>query len=142
MNKNVIKPKTSILDFQNCYLKSASPAVVGRSIPASKKYVELEEQMLPNGVKYELVEKEYPFTPEYVRSYADTVDYRRDPMQAIANAPKRANLGDVGAIQQLLNSSSEENFAFLEKLIEARKAVQAAQKQEPGQEPGQESVKE
>lgn len=51
-----------------------------------------------------IVEKDYPINSESVSSLAEGADYRNDPAQAIAQAPKRVNLGDVTEAQAFLNN--------------------------------------
>lgn len=94
---------------QNCYVRDIRPVeddTVKQSL--CKKYSVLEKQQLPNGYIEEVIEKDYPITPESVKSYADSADYRNDPMQAIANAPKRVNLGDVTEVQKFIESDPQE----------------------------------
>lgn len=67
-----------------------------------KKYTILERKTLPNGYVDEMVERDYPINSESVTSYADSADYRNDPAQAVANAPKRVNLGDLTEAQAFL----------------------------------------
>lgn len=69
------------------------------------KYSELTDIQLPNGYVQELVEKDYPINSESVSSYLESSDYRNDPASAIANAPKRVNLGDVTEVQRFINEN-------------------------------------
>lgn len=92
---------------QNCYTRDVVN-VSAKAVQQPKKYSSLEEIKLPNGLVYELVEKDYPITPESVTSYADGADYRLDPQRAIENAPKRVNLGDVGEVQEFIKTNPME----------------------------------
>lgn len=92
---------------QNCFTRDFVK-VDTKSVQQQKKYSSLEEIKLPNGRVYELVEKDYPITPESVTSYADGADYRLDPQRAIENAPKRVNLGDVGEVQDFIKANPME----------------------------------
>lgn len=127
---------------QNCYVRDIRPVeddTVNQSL--CKKYSVLEKKQLPNGYIEEVVEKDYPITPESVKSYADSADYRNDPMQAIANAPKRVNLGDVTEVQKFIESDPQEAvrvFRDVAKQLEkfsAQKTVEPATK--PAIEPAQ-----
>lgn len=69
-----------------------------------EKYTSLERKMFNNGYCEALVEKDYPINSESVSSLAEGADYRNDPAQAIAQAPKRVNLGDVTEAQAFLNN--------------------------------------
>lgn len=69
------------------------------------KYDSLERRQLSNGFVEEIVEKDYPINSESVTSYVESSDYRNDPAQAIANAPKRVNLGDISQVQQFVQDN-------------------------------------
>lgn len=69
------------------------------------KYTELTDIQLPNGFVQELVEKDYPINSESVSSYLESSDYRNDPASAIANAPKRVNLGDITEAQRFISEN-------------------------------------
>lgn len=97
---------------QNCYVLPTHGGIVGVAATPSKtitKYTMLEKEQLPNGFVERVVEKDYPINSASVTSYADGADYRNDPAQAIANAPKRVNLGDVTEAQQFM--SNPQNYA-------------------------------
>lgn len=49
----------------------------------------------------QIVEREYPITPESVKSYAEAADYRRDPVTAAMTAKPRTNLGDIRQMQDI-----------------------------------------
>lgn len=70
-----------------------------------KKYNTLERKVLPNGYCEEMVRKDYPINSESVSSYVESSDYRNDPAQAIANAPKRVNLGDISQVQEFVRDN-------------------------------------
>lgn len=70
-----------------------------------KTYSVLERQALPNGFVEEIVEKDYPINSASVTSYVEASDYRNDPVQAIANAPKRVNLGDISGVQEFVRDN-------------------------------------
>lgn len=95
---------------QNCYRVATTGGIVGiAKNPSStvKKFDSLEKVNLPTGFVQQLVEKDYPINSASVTSYAEGADYRNDPMQAIANAPKRVNLGDITEAQQFLENPQE-----------------------------------
>lgn len=78
-----------------------------------KKYYSLEEKKLRNGYIEELETKDYPINSDSITSYADGADYRRDPAGAVANAPKRVNLGDVSQVQDFLSHNPQEAVRLL-----------------------------
>lgn len=107
-----IQEKKPVVVFgvkQNCYaLDCRKP---GSSIPLAvpnrtiKKYYELEQKTLDNGYVEQVVEKDYPINSDSVSSYIESSDYRLDPNQAIAQAPKRVNLGDVTEVQDFMKNN-------------------------------------
>lgn len=70
-----------------------------------EKYNTLERKALSNGYVEEVVEKDYPINSESVTSYLESSDYRNDPAQAVANAPKRVNLGDISQVQDFVREN-------------------------------------
>ena len=73
---------------------------------SNQKYYELQTVETSNGFVEQLVEKSYPFTPEYIASYEQSANYKLDVDGAISNGAKRANLGDVTAYQEALAMDS------------------------------------
>lgn len=96
--------------YFNCsawYLRERTPVNTVQD-RRTRKYFALEERTNSDGFKGEvLVEKDYPFTPEYVSSFAASSDYRSDPLGAIVAAPQRRNLGDVTQLQNALGLDFE-----------------------------------
>lgn len=74
---------------------------------AEKTYPELVEKQLPNGSIYVIEQQPYPVTPESVKSYAATADYRRDIATAMNAQPRGKNLGDLSSVQQVLSADME-----------------------------------
>lgn len=90
---------------QNCYrLDGTMRAYISNEKFKQDKYLSLEKVNLPNGYIEKLVEKDYPINSESVSSLADGADYRNDPLQAIAQAPQRVNLGDITEAQKFLEN--------------------------------------
>lgn len=126
------KPITIMGVRQNCYVVPVLSAQDGMTVNPSKtiaKYTMLEKQQLPNGYTEAVVEKDYPINSASVTSYADGADYRNDPAQAIANASKRVNLGDVTQAQEFM--SNPQNYANIAKttLDGLRKYYESLQQQ-------------
>lgn len=89
------------------YLRERTP-VASCKDRRTRKYFALEEVENEDGFKGEvLVEKDYPYTPEYVSSFAASSDYRADPVGAVNKAPKRTNLGDITNLQRALGLDFE-----------------------------------
>lgn len=86
---------------QNCFLRDCVEEREHLSDYSDKTFTTIDEVVTNNGVK--LVENQVPYhiTPQYVNSFVDSSDYRRDPVNAVVNAPKRKNLGDISGVQTL-----------------------------------------
>lgn len=93
---------SGFLQSSHWFLRERLPVQTVKS-SRTRKYFELEEIERADGFKGEvLVEKDYPYTPEYVSSFAASSDYRTDLLGAVMNAPKRKNLGDITQLQNAL----------------------------------------
>lgn len=99
MQKKIV---TNLLQ-QNCYIRESVPNVNNFTDYGDKVYNSLVEKPTKNGFEVKIEAFPYPITPQYVNSFVDSADYRRDPANAIANAPKRTNLGDVTELQSVVN---------------------------------------
>ena len=104
--------KISSISFNNpVYLRDVLPAY-DTDCPVSKKYFELHTETVSNGIKQELVEVDYPITQESVNSYADSSDYRNNPVQAVLNGQKKVNLGDITSVQDFINNNPSEALSI------------------------------
>lgn len=107
---------------QNCYLLDGRPGVLLKPLVnrTLTQYNSLERVQLPNGFTEEIVKKDYPINSDSVTSYVESSDYRNDPAQAIANTPKRVNLGDISEVQDFVKSNpvdaTRQYAAVLEKV--------------------------
>lgn len=108
----------STLIQSDVVLRDYSTAFDLASTYEQKKYPELHRKVVANGIQDVIEMEDYPHTPERVKSYAASCDYRLDPAGAVANAPKRHNLGDVTFAQALEGYSREQ----LQALSDALKA--------------------
>lgn len=72
-----------------------------------KTYPVLREHTLPNGSIYAIEQEKYPVTPESVKSYAASADYRRDIATAVNTPARGKNLGDLSSVQEILSSDLE-----------------------------------
>lgn len=72
-----------------------------------KQYEELQTLVMPNGVIQERVLVDYPITPDYVKSFAQSADYHNDPATAMAMPPRGKNLGDITGLQEVLSKDME-----------------------------------
>lgn len=114
---------------QNCYvLGVANSTFSTRSGKVEIKYPSLEREQLPNGFTEGIEIKDYPINSQSVTSYADGADYRNDPAQAVANAPKRVNLGDVAEVQEFLKNDPQNAVRVFRDVLAK---LETAQKQTP-----------
>lgn len=94
-----------------------------------------ERKALSNGFVEEVVEKDYPINSESVTSYVESSDYRNDPAQAIANAPKRVNLGDISQVQEFVRDNPVQAVGqyadILQKVADYFKAQSKTQSKTP-----------
>lgn len=106
---------------QNCYIVQGmcEGKPVEEKKTDNKKYISLERINKGRGFSDELIEKDYPITSESVSSYAEGSDYRRDPLGAIANAPRRQNLGDVTQVQDFLANDPMQALRVFESVLKA-----------------------
>lgn len=111
------KKLSSNLLKQNCYIRDCVEEKVVTTDYSDKTYTSVDEVVTSNGVK--LVENQVPYhiTPQYVNSFVDSSDYRRDPVNAVINAPRRQNLGDITGIQDICGF----DFVSAQKLYQALK---------------------
>lgn len=114
MSKSV--PVKSNLLQQNCFVRDVSLKKDLHSTFSVDSYISLDEKISDNGYVQEYNSYPYPITPQYVQSFVDSVDYRRDPANAVANGVHRVNLGDVGSIQRLYGLDSSNQRALYEQL--------------------------
>lgn len=97
-----------------------------KSVSRPEIYTYVKETALSNGVIHELVSELYPFTQEFIDSFAESSDYRVDPLRAVANSVSRSNLGDVRSAQELASLDSVE---VQSRVVSARQVVDELDKQ-------------
>lgn len=102
---------------QNCYVRDVTRAVDLKSpAPAESSYLSLDEVVEDTGVKIIKTPVPYPITPDYVASFADSADYRRDPAGAIANGVAKPNLKDCTDFQSIMAMDSSAQLALYKQL--------------------------
>lgn len=138
--KNERKPVIINGYKQNCYFRDIpiNPLLTKNPNNTQDKYFALERKNLPNGYVEEIVEKDYPINPDSLYSYAESADYRNDPNQAIAKAPKRVNLGDVSGVQEFLANDPQRAMTTYRDVLSRVKQFNEMKKQETKQETKQE----
>lgn len=113
---------------KNCFLSDTVTAKDLHTEYKEKQYFELQRKTVPNGIVEELTQVPYSITPETVKSYADSADYHVDPVGAVMRGGQKKNLGDVSAIQKVMNMDSQEAAAFYRAL---KQRIEGAQKSAP-----------
>lgn len=101
---------------QNCFVRDVSRAVDLNSSSSDVSFYSLDEIQEDDGIKFKKNLYPYPITPEYVKSFADSSDYRRDPVGAISNGVKGNNIGDCSSIQKILSMDSGSLSALYKQL--------------------------
>lgn len=98
----------------------------------TKKYFELQKREENNSIIEELVEVDYPITPDYVKSFVEETDYKKNPDYLLSNAGK-TNLGDVTELQRLqsmdMTTLQNEVKALQDKIYELSTAQKENQKE-------------
>lgn len=113
--------KTNLLK-QNCFLRECvSCPVAFKRQPG--QYESLDEVSSSNGIELKPTVNDYPITPQYVNSFVDSSDYRRDPLAAIANGRGGVNLGDMRQIQEVASMDMEHAKALYNQLAERFKSA-------------------
>lgn len=126
-DKKCTRLKTNLLR-QDCYVRECFGADDLRSHVASvSTYPVLEQVVEQGGVREIISERPYPVTPESVNSFADSCDYKMDPVGCQISG--RKNLGDIRATQELLSMDSatlvSEQSALRARLVAVQEALKA-----------------
>lgn len=101
---------------QNCFIRDCVSSCSSEPLEKCSSYLSIDEVSTPKGVELRETVNPYPITPQYVNSFADSSDYRRDPVSAINNASKRINLGDITQIQDVASMDSSQARSLYEQL--------------------------
>lgn len=102
---------------QNCFVRDVT-LKSDLSVPSIVSFESIDEVVTDKGVEVRKTVEPYHITPQYVSSFVDSVDYRKDPIGAIANSFKRLNLGDITDVQKVASmdvSSARALYAELQK---------------------------
>lgn len=101
-----------------------------------KTYFELQQMEYENGIKEEYVEVDYPITPDYVKSFESSANYKNDLQTAITAQPRGVNLGDVTAIQELTRMDMAEVQKLRSELEALKTTVEAKTVEKPMEKEG------
>lgn len=123
-NAPLLELKTHLIQ-QNCYIRdvSVAPAV---SVGSVDKFVSLDEVVTDKGIELRETEHDYPITPEYVNSFAESASYKTDVVGAVAKAQPGKNLGDIRAMQDVSSMDMEHARALYTQLAERFAKAQSA----------------
>lgn len=103
----------------NVYIHEVAPLVDKKSIYHDKYYLSMEEKIgEDNALRHVVSEIPYEITPDYVNSFTDSADYRRDPVAAVINSTPRQNLGDVTEFQKINELDDSQAAALFAQLKE------------------------
>lgn len=120
------KPLVTGLLHQNCFIRDCAP-LVDLHTSCEQQYYETMDEVTDaesNTLRHEKHIVPYEITPEYVQGFAESADYRRDPVAAIVNAPKRQGLGDIRDFQAVASMDDEQAQALYAQLQERFSAAQ------------------
>lgn len=92
---------------QNCFVRDITKNSQSSASPLLT-FDSLDEVTTERGVEFRVSENPYPITPQYVNSFADSSDYRRDPVGAVNNSHNRVNLGDITDFQKVVSMDMTE----------------------------------
>lgn len=134
------KPLVTNTLAQNVFVRDTRPAFDRKSKEAHRVYFELQETETDDGISLKLEAVDYPITPDYVQSFVDSTNYKRDPAGAVASAPRRQNLGDITEMQRAKEMDSAAIREVYKKICDLA-LKQAAAKAEPKAEPKKEGDK-
>lgn len=102
---------------QNCFVRDVTrKSEVTCDSSSTSSFFSLDEKLTKNGTEFFLTEYPYPITPQYVNSFVDSSDYRRDPISAINNGVNRRNLGDITGVQSLSSMDMTQARSLYEQL--------------------------
>lgn len=110
VNKRV---QTNLLE-QNVYVRDMLPPFDEKKDYLIDSYIGLDTVVGDMCEKDVLSGNPYPITPDSVNSYADSTDYRTDPLAAMNSSAPGKNIGDVAMYQKILSMDPLERKTFLE----------------------------
>lgn len=110
--------KTNLIQ-QNCYVRICAPCVDLNTQQSEKFYESMEEITEGDCLRHVKSTVPYEITSDYVNSFADSADFRNDPMNAIVNSVPRQGLGDVREFQKI-NEMDDTQAALLYKQLQER----------------------
>lgn len=105
---------------QNVYLRDCTEkkSLSNPAASSEKVYTSLDEVVTSNGVELRETVNPYPITPESVSSYAQSCDYKLDPLASSKMPARGVNLGDVTELQNLSKMSKSDLQAIYSRLQE------------------------
>lgn len=110
---------------QNVYVRDISLPFDEQNDYRVDKFVSMDFVDEP-GVSREVVtEHDYPITPDSVNSYADSCNYKLDPLGSQSRGSFGLNLGDVTFMQKLMSMDSSERNSYLSDLRSRLSSAQA-----------------
>lgn len=149
MSKACRKVKSNLLLLQDSFmLEHTEPLFSSSHVSPRKEYIELERQTRAvnvDGVQAKAavdvpVTRPYEITPEYVASFVDSIDYKRNP-DIRAQKGRGQGLGDVTHAQSLSDVDSMKINDFKAAYLRAQKEIaelKARQSEKKEEEKGKE----
>lgn len=111
---------------QNCFVRDVVRTTDLSVSSSPESFLSIDEVVTSKGVELKETDNPYPITPQYVKSFADSVDYHKDLLGAISSGERRSNLGDITDIQKIVSMDSEQARALYNQLsaVFAQKPVE------------------
>lgn len=113
--KGSCKKLCSNLLRQNVYVRDVVAPYDEKCDYHIDRFSSVDYQDVPGACREVVTGHDYPITPDSVNSYADSCNYKVDPMN-VPLTPRGENLGDLTFMQKLMDMDSSERDSFLEGL--------------------------
>lgn len=101
---------------QNCFVRDVTRIGGLVNSCAPETFMSLDEVVTSKGVDLKESLNDYPITPQYVKSFADSVDYHSNLSDALSNPSRGVNLGDVSDVQRVAGMDTEQARALYAEL--------------------------
>lgn len=103
---------------QNCYVSetcSLCDSLIEK--PGERTYVDIEERVVDDGVKLLKTYRTNPVCPEYVNSFADSCNYKVDPLASVLSGSAQWATKEDPILAALRGKSDTEIRAYFENLF-------------------------
>lgn len=120
-------PIPSNLLQQNCFLRDTTKKSSSCGVSPTT-FDSIDEVTTDTGIELKRSSNPYQITPQYVNSFVESSDYRRDPISAVNNGVKKKNLGDITQFQDLSSLDTAQLGSLIGQLQERFANAQSEKK--------------